>query len=194
MGLSHCDVESIFICHYQMWDEKKWNLLWALMRAKAMRLGEEEKKKAMWLKAQGWALLGECLVTSAESPLHEPFDTDSRGRGKWNRCVNRGKEFDTPTRHLLKNTHILNNPDVHSAICFVWMKGINTLPAFHGDLTCCFSWNDGSPVNIRGGSVQVAPHCALCIALSTRAPCCIGTSKLNTSGPLRNWKNRTTEI
>lgn len=91
-------------------------------------------------------------------------------------------------------THIFNNPGVHSAICLAWMKGINTLPAFHGDLTCCFSWNDGSPVNIRGGSVQVAPHCALCIAPSTRAPCCIGTSKSNTSGPLRNWKNRITEI
>lgn len=52
----------------------------------------------------------------------------------------------------------------------------------------------GSPANILGGNVQGAPRCALCTVLLTRAPCCIGMSKSNTSGPPHNWKNRITDV
>lgn len=53
MGLSHCDVERMFICHYQMgrggvWGwEPKWNLLWASMRAKAMHLWGKKKRNVI---------------------------------------------------------------------------------------------------------------------------------------------------
>lgn len=112
MGLSHCDVERIFICHYQMggWGGVGVSGIFCGLQCEPRQCIYGGGKKEMWLEEQGWALPGECLVTSAESCLQEPFDSDSKGRDKWNRCANRWEEFDTPTRCLLKNTHLQQCP------------------------------------------------------------------------------------
>lgn len=48
----------------------------------------------------------------------------------------------------------------------------------------------GSPANTLDGNDQEAPRRALCTALLTKAPCCTGTSKSDTSEPQRNWKEK----
>lgn len=54
----------------------------------------------------------------------------------------------------------------------------------------CVTACTASPANTLDGNGQAAPRRALGTALLTKAPCCTGTSKSDTSEPPHNWGER----
>lgn len=66
-------------------------------------------------------------------------------------------------------------------------KGATKTTQTHSVTSTCFR-RENPPVNTLDGNDLEAPHRALCTALWTRAPCCTGTSRSDTSEPPHNCK------